>query len=344
ADFVKFADGKVHIRMANGKVYQVPPSSFSKEDQEFIASQKSSPAASSSDSNSADWPNFRGPKMDGISPYTGLINSIPKDGPKTLWVYKKAGMGYSSYSIVGGKLYTMGTRGEDVTVMCVNTEDGSEIWSKSITEDNKEGYSAKWGYGPRSTPTVSDGMVYAIGPKGYLACLSAEDGKKKWSKHLVDDFGGKMGGWGFSASPLVDGDNLIIAPGGGDTGLVALNKKTGAVVWKCKDVKPGLAESAPIVPAEINGTRQYIRLFQSELVGVAAEDGKLLWTSPWEVGKTAVIPTPIVDGNQIYISSGYGAGCKLIEIGSDNTPKDIWQNKTMQNHHGGVIKVDDHLY
>jgi len=341
ADFIKVADGKVHLKMANGKVFQVPTTAFSKADQEFVSSQKNT--ASPSSGAAAGWPNFRGPKLDDISPDTGLINSIPSGGPKQLWVYKDAGMGYSSYSIVDGKLYTMGTRDSDVTVMCVNIEDGSEVWSTKFAEDDQKGYSVGWGHGPRSTPSISDGLVFALGPKGTLVCLSAEDGKKKWSKHFVDDFGGKAGGWGFSASPLVDGENLIIAPGGQDAGIVCLKKGTGAVVWKADDVKPGKAEYATIVPAEINGTRQYIRLFEKQLVGVAAEDGKLLWSSPWE-GKTAVIPTPIVDGNQIYISSGYGVGCKLVEVAADNSVKDVWQNKEMQNHHGGVIKVGDYLY
>lgn len=341
ADFIKTADGKAHLKMANGKVAQVPITDLSKEDQEFIASQKeAAPAASS---GSANWPIFRGANLDGISPDTGLVSSFSSGGPKQLWVYKDAGMGYSSFSIVDGKLFTSGTRGEDAMVICINIEDGAEVWATKFADDDQQGYSAKWGHGPRSTPTISDGLVFILGPKGTLACLSAEDGKKKWSKHLVDDFGGKAGGWGFSASPLVDGDNLVIAPGGDDAGIVCLDKKTGKVIWKADEVKPGKAEYATIVPAEINGTRQYIRLFEKALVSVSADKGKLLWSSPWG-GKTAVIPTPIVDGNQIYISSGYGVGCKLVEVGSDNSVKDIWQNKAMQNHHGGVVKVGDYLY
>jgi outer membrane protein assembly factor BamB len=340
AELIKVEDGKVHLRLANGRVGQVEILSLSLADQEFIAAQQSSGAPAGDDSN---WPGFRGPNGDGISPDTGLLDSWPSDGPKKLWVYENGGMGYSGFSVVDGKLYSMGTRGDAVTVFCVDIASGEEVWSTGIGTDDQQGYSAGWGHGPRSTPTVSEGHVYAIGPKGAVACLDAAEGKKVWSKHLKDDFGGQAGGWGFSASPFIDGPNLVLAPGGNDAGLVCLDKKSGSVVWKASDVKPGKAEYATVVPAEINGVKQYIRLFQSQLVGVAAEDGKLLWSSPWE-GKTAVIPTPIVDGNEIYVTSGYGVGCKLVKVGSDFSTEDVWINKTMKNHHGGVVKVGDKLY
>ncbi len=340
AELVKVEGGKVTLKMSNGREYVLDATSLSAGDQTFLKEAKSS---SGSAAGGADWPNFRGPNLDGISPDTGLLKEWPEEGPKQLWTYNEAGMGYSGFSVAGGKLYTMGTRGSDVTVVCINVADGSEVWAKEIGNDDQKGYSAGWGHGPRSTPTVSDGLVFALGPKGSFACLEAETGKKVWSKDYVSDFGGKSGGWGFSASPLVDGDHVILAPGGNDAGIVCLEKASGKTVWKASDVTPGKAEYATIIPCEINGTKQYVRLFEQELVGVAAEDGKLLWSSPWG-GKTAVIPTPIVDGNQIYVASGYGVGCKLVEIGSDNTAKDVWSNKTMKNHHGGVIKVGDHLY
>jgi len=341
ADLIKVVDGTVHLRLANGRIGEVPLATLSKSDQEYVASLGNSDTAAKK--SSVGWPNFRGPKLDDISPDEGLLDSIPSGGPKQLWVYKDAGMGYSSYSIVDGKLYTLGARDDDLTLICLNAEDGKEIWSTIFGKDDQKGYNTGWGNGPRSTPTVSDGLVFVLGPKGTIACFSAEDGKEKWSKNMLDDFGGKAGGWGYAASPFIDGDHWIIAPGGQDAGIVCLNKKTGAVVWKADEVKPGKAEYATIVPAEINGVKQYIRLFEKQLVGVSADKGKLLWSSPWE-GRTAVIPTPIVDGNQIYITSAYNAGCKLVEIGPDNTPKDVWINKEMQNHHGGVVKVGDYLY
>ncbi|HRQ89471.1 MAG TPA: PQQ-binding-like beta-propeller repeat protein [Bacteroidia bacterium] len=338
ADLIKVEGGKVHLRLAGGRTGQVEILSLSLEDQEYLASLEKASA-----SGAGQWPAFRGPKADGISPDTGLLEKWPSQGPKQLWVYDGAGMGYSGFSIVDGHLYTMGTRGDDVTVVCVDTATGKELWASAISKDTQEGYNTGWGYGPRSTPTYSDGHIYAIDSQGAVACLGAADGKVVWKKHLVDDFKGQMGGWGFAESPLVDGDHLILAPGGTEAGMVALDKKTGETVWATSDLKPGKAEYATILVAEINGIRQYVKLFESQVVGVAADDGRIVWSSPWE-GKTAVIPTPIVDGNEIYISSGYGVGCKLIRIGEDNKATDVWQNKTMVNHHGGVIKVGDHLY
>lgn len=340
ADLIKVEDGKVHLRLSDGRVGQVEVISLSLEDQEYVASLETQPSAGGSGS---DWPAFRGPNGDGISPDTGLLAKWPGDGPDKLWVYENAGMGYSGFSVVGGNLFTLGTRGDDLMVVCISTSEGQEVWSVAIGTDEQKGYNTGWGHGPRSTPTVSDGKVYALGPQGTLACVDAANGNKVWTKHLVDDFGGKAGGWGFSESPLIDGDKLIIAPGGTDAGMVALDKNTGRTIWEAKDLKPGKAEYATIQSVTINGTPQYVRLFEKELVGVDVENGDVLWSSPFE-GKTAVIPTPIVDGNQIYITAGYGVGCKLVEITSEGEAKDVWQNTTMKNHHGGVVKVGDHLY
>jgi len=340
ADLLKVEGGKVHLKLANGNVGVVELLSLSLEDQEFLASQEKKAGSGSA---AGQWPAFRGPNADGISPDSGLLKEWPSDGPPKLWTYKDAGMGYSGFSIVDGKLFTMGTRGDDVTVVSVDANTGMELWSQAISKDDKEGYASGWGHGPRSTPTYSDGHIFAIDPKGVVACLDAATGKEVWRKHLVDDFKGQMGGWGFSESPLVDGDKLVLAPGGKEAGIVALDKKSGNVIWKASELQPGKAEYATIIATEINGTRQYIKLFESQLASVEADTGKLLWSSEWG-GKTAVIPTPIVSGNEVYISSGYGVGCKLVRVGSDNTVTDVWQNTVMKNHHGGVVKVGDHLY
>ncbi|MCP5541479.1 MAG: PQQ-binding-like beta-propeller repeat protein [Akkermansiaceae bacterium] len=339
AEFVKIEGDKALLKVGN-RTAQVPIADLSAEDQAYI---KSLAAGGEGASGGADWPRWRGPEGNDISPDKGVAGSWPSDGPKKLWVYDKAGIGYSSFIVVGGKLFTLGARDGDVVMICLDTNSGEEVWSTKISEDDGSGYSAGWGTGPRSTPTYSDGKLYGLGPKGTLACVNAADGKKEWDKNLVSDFGGKWGGWGYAESPLVDGDQVVVCPGGKDNGIVALDKNTGATKWKASEVQPGPAEYASLVPVEINGTRQYIRLFQTQLVSVAAEDGKLLWSSDWP-GKTAVIPTPIVDGNEIYISSGYGVGCKLVKVGADNTVSDVWVNSVMKNHHGGVVKVGDHLY
>lgn len=341
AELIKVEGGKVHLQLAGGRTGVVEILSLSLEDQEYLASmeKKSSGGAS----GGGQWPAFRGPNANGISPDSGLMSSWPSDGPKKVWTYENAGMGYSGFSIVDGKLYTMGTRGDDVTVICVDASTGSEVWAQTIAKDEQKGYNAGWGHGPRSTPTVSDGRVYALDAQGNLVSLDAASGKVEWKKNLAEDFGGQAGGWGFSESPTIDGDKLIICPGGPKSGIVALDKKTGATIWEAEGLGAGKAEYASVVVAEINGTRQYIKLFDTQVVSVDAASGKQLWKSEWP-GKTAVIPTPIVDGNEIYVSSGYGVGSKLFKVNPDNTTEDVWVNTVMKNHHGGVVKVGDHLY
>lgn len=344
ADFVRL-DGQTVVLNVGGRPAQVPLAALSPEDQAFVKEAAAGKAGGAGGGTSAgDWPQFRGAKGDGISPDTGLLKEWPQEGPKKLWVFDGAGMGYSSFSITGGKLYTLGTRDADSYAVCVDIATGKEVWATKFGGDDKQGYSANWGHGPRSTPTFSDGMIYALDPKGNLAAIDAEKGEVKWSKNLNTDFGGKSGGWGYSESPLVDGDKLIVAPGGQTAGIVALNKKTGETIWTATDVKPGNAEYASIVPAELNGKRQYVKLFQNQVVSVDAADGKQLWKSDWP-GKTAVIPTPIVSGNEVYVTSGYGVGCKLIKISAENSASDAWEiNSEMKNHHGGVVKVGDHIY
>lgn len=346
AELVKFEDGKVHLKLADGRVGQVDVNSLSLEDQEYIASLQSLPAATAGEGGSA-WPQFRGPNHDGISPDAGLLSEWPDGGPQKLWVFEGAGLGYSGMSVVGDSLYTLGTKGDEITVVCVDITNGMEVWSTKIGTDDQNGYNVGWGHGPRSTPTIADGKVYVLGPKGLLVCLDAVEGSKVWSKNLVDDFGGKSGGWGFSESPLVDGDKVVIGPGGSDSPVVALNKDNGNTIWKASgfSVGGGKAEYATVVALDLNGRRQYLRLFNDKLVSLDSVTGDLLWSTDWPGGQSpAVIPTPIADGDEILIASGYGVGSKLVKIDADNQPSDVWQEKTLKVKHGGMIKMGDHVY
>ena len=292
-------------------------------------------------SGAADWPTWRGALRDGKSPDTGLIKKWPKGGPKLLWTFENAGKGYSSPALVGGKIYLTGSRGGKAELICLDSG-GKELWSSPIGEDPEKGYSTGWGAGTRGAPTVSDGMVFAMSANGELGCFDAGDGKRIWSKDLVKDFGGGIPGWGYSESPLVDGDKVVVTPGGEQGAIVAMNKKTGKELWRSKDLKDG-AQYSSLVAADVKGKRQYIQLFMNTLAGVDAENGDVLWTSPWREGRTAVIPTPVYHDGTVYMTSGYGSGSKLVRIDGDKA-EDVWQNKVMKNHHGGVVLVDGHIY
>ena len=193
----------------------------------------------------------------------------------------------------------------------------------------------RWGSGPRGTPTVDGDRVYALSGKGDLACINVADGKVIWTASM-NALGGKTPGWGYTESVLVDGDKVVCTPGG-SSALAAFNKADGKAIWRSTDFTDD-AQYASIIPADINGQRQYIQLTMQHLVGISAKDGKQLWSSDWP-GQTAVIPTPIYRDSHVYISSGYGVGCKLVKIEAGNKATTVYENKVMKNHHGGVILV-----
>lgn len=284
-----------------------------------------------------DWPQWRGPNRDDISAETGLMKAWPVAGPKQLWVSKDAGLGYSGYSIVGGKLYTQGLLGDTEHLIALDAKSGAKLWATPIGPVLKNG----WGDGPRGTPTVDGDRVYSMSGKGFLICANAATGKELW-KVRMDEFGGKTPNWGYTESPLVDGNKVICTPGGPQGTLLALDKMIGKTIWQSTGWDDFAQYASPVV-AMLNGTRQYIQLTMQHVAGVDAASGKAVWKSEWP-GKTAVIPTPIVKGSQVYIASGYGIGCKLVNIGPGNTASDVWQNGVMVNHHGGVILVGEHLY
>jgi outer membrane protein assembly factor BamB len=292
---------------------------------------------------SGDWPQWRGPNRDGHSPDVGLLKQWPAGGPTLVWKASGLGAGYTSVSVVGDRLFAMGEKGDANFAIALNRADGKTLWTAHVGKAGAPGWGAF--AGPRATPTVDGDLVFAVGQYGEVACLDAATGKEHWRKSLVDDFGGTVPHWGYSGMPLVDGDNVILMPGGSRGDLVALRKATGELVWQSKDFTDGIHYSSPIVE-EIGGVRQYIQLTDASVAGIAAADGRLLWRAPRK-GKTAVVPTPIYHDGCVYVSSGYGVGCNLFKISVDGdkfSTTEVYANKVMTNHHGGVILVGEYLY
>jgi outer membrane protein assembly factor BamB len=287
----------------------------------------------------SDWPTWRGADRAGLSQESGLLKSWPAAGPKQVWLYRNAGEGYSGPAIFEGKLYIMGTRNDNESLLALKADTGEELWQTGFVPIFRE----RRGNGPRSTPTIDvEGRhIYAISSHGKLVCASLADGKVVWQQSFTD-LGGKRPNWGFSESPLIDGDKVICTPGGSQGALAAFDKRTGKLLWRSASFSDD-AQYSSIVPADIHGVRQYIQLTQPSLVGINATDGKLLWKSPWS-GRTAVIPTPIVSKDYVYITSGYGAGCKLVKVYPNNSVTDVYENKVMKNHHGGVVKIGNYIY
>jgi len=264
-----------------------------------------------------DWPQWRGMNRDGVSPETGLLKEWPADGPPLAWKIAGLGKGFSSVAIVGGKVFTMAGRKDGQHVVALDLATQKELWAAKVGDKGGE---------PRCTPTVADGLVYALSTEGDLACVEAASGREVWRKNFANDFGGRMmSGWHYSESPLIDGEKLIVTPGGKDAALVALNRKTGATIWKTELPEIGTkgGDGAGYTGAVISnaaGVRQYVQLIGRGVIGVSADTGKLLWHYNRVANGTANIPTPLAWDDYVFCSSGYGTGAALLKIVKASTP------------------------
>ena len=206
-----------------------------------------------------DWPQWRGPKRDGHSPETGLLQEWTKDGPKLLWQVKDIGSGYSTPSIVGERIYLLSNEGlENEFALALSARDGSRIWSGKLGQVGHPKQDPNYP-AARSTPTVNGQLLYALGSDGDLVCFQTASGKEKWRKNLQSDFGGQSGEWAYAESPLVDGEALICTPGGSNAMMVALNKTTGQVIWKCPMPESHEAAYGSVEVAEFSGVKQYVQ-------------------------------------------------------------------------------------
>ncbi|MEX2174787.1 MAG: PQQ-binding-like beta-propeller repeat protein [Pirellulaceae bacterium] len=312
-----------------------------------------SPLAAWAAAPEANWPTFRGVGRTAVSPDTGLLQSWPDAGPPLVWEAAGVGRGYSSLAIADGRIYTLGdglsTTPDDKEeyLTCLNLADGKPLWKTKTGPAWNEG-KTPW-QGSRSTPTVDGERVYVVTPHGKLVCCGSAGGSLLWQKDLKQDFGGKKGdGWGYSESVLIDGGKVVCTPGGEKATLVALDKLTGEPLWQTD--RPGNrgAGHSSIVMSRIGETPVYVQSTASGPMGVQADNGKLLWT--YDIDRTtAVIPTPIVRGELVFFTAGYGRGGALLKqvAGKDGAieVEEIYPLQTeLGNKHGGVVLVGDHLY
>lgn len=294
----------------------------------------------------ADWPQFRGPKRDGVSAETGLLADWPKDGPKQVWRATDLGLGYGTPSVANGVVFGLGTRDTDGKkkdgVWALKEADGSELWFTPIDDPRN----INQNNGPSGTPTVVGGKVYAVSSKGKLARLDAKTGKIDWQVDFVKDFGGSVPSWGYTESPLVDGDHVICTPGRKNT-LVALEKDTGKVVWKAEVPKGDGAHYSSPIAVEIGGQKQYVQFVSGGIVSVGASDGAFLWRYDGPANGTANCSTPIFHDGHVFGASNYGKGGGLAKIEKADgklAASEVYFEKRLQNHHGGLVLVDGFLY
>ena len=304
-----------------------------------------------------DWLQWRGSGRANLSSETGLYDQWGDDGPPLAWMADGLGAGYASVTVKGDRIYTTGNFDDSQSAIAIDANDGKIVWKKAITEGApKHGYE-----GSRTTPTIDGDRLYLVSSDGKIVCLNRESGDEIWSRNFSDWGGKMMSGWGFSESPLVDGDWVLCTPGGPDGMVVALDKISGKQVWatklpeygdeegvNSKNIRDG-AGYASIVTSNGAGVKQYVQLVGRGLIGIRAKDGKLLWRYVRVSNGTANIPTAVVDGDLVFTSTAYntGAAClKLVANGDGVTAEEVYwlDSKQFQNKHGGMTLVNGYIY
>lgn len=363
ATIVGHEDKHVTLRRDDdGREIRVPLSVLGQRDRQYVArwirqnppdAGPSQPAANTNGlaapaADEFDWPRWRGAALDGRSTERGLLASWPDQGPPLVWQVEGLGTGFASVSVANGKIYTMGRLNGIEHLMALDEATGARVWSTPIGPGSTE-------RGSNGTPTVDGEFVYALSIEGDLICVRAENGQPIWSKNFARDFGGRMmSGWGFSESPLVDGPLVICTPGGPQAVMAALDKRTGKTVWTTAMPYGGShgqdgAGYSSIVISHAGGVKQYVQLVGRGLIGVQASNGQLLWRYDRIANGTANIPTPIVFGDYVFTSTGYGTGSALLRIVRGGRQVQVQEQyflsaDQLQNHHGGMILVDGYLY
>ena len=262
--------------------------------------------------------------------------TLTKDAPEQIW---KAivGTGSSSMTVSGKHVFTMGNMGGKDVVWCLNANSGSVVWKHEYPLDlDKRMFEG----GTAATPTVDGSRVYTVSHQGDLFCLDAATGKPVWYKHYQKDFGGQRPQWGFAGSPTVDGNLVLLDVGGKGASTVALDKATGATVWKSGDDKAGYA--SPVV-AVIAGKKTVVMLKAGHLVGLDLKDGKELWRGEWKTSYDVNAATPLVVGDKVFVSSGYGSGCGLFEVTGGGV-SERWRNKNIKSHINSPAVFQGHIY
>jgi outer membrane protein assembly factor BamB len=288
----------------------------------------------------ADWPQWRGPNRDGVSPETGLLDSWPKGGPPLVWKIQGLGEGYAPSAISGGRLFIQGQRGDEEFVLAFDAGTGKRLWQTQAGRSFRE----QRGYGPRATPSVDGDRLYALAADGMLVCLKTATGERIWGLNIVDRFHSRVLHWGISESPLVDEDRVIVTPGGSGAAVVALDKLSGKVLWQSQSDEAGY--SSPVA-FDAAGSRKVVVFTGDGAIGLDLKNGQFEWRYNKVSNRTANIATPIVHDGQIFLSSDYGTGCALLKLavnGRSVTASEVYFNRDMRNHYSTSVLVGDYLY
>jgi outer membrane protein assembly factor BamB len=287
-----------------------------------------------------DWPQWRGPRRDGISTESGLLPRWPAGGPPLAWRAQGAGEGYSSFAVAGGRLFTLGARGSQELVIAFDAASGKRLWETA----NGRRFDNDRGDGPRSTPTVDGDRVYAFGASGDLTALDAAGGKIIWTVNVLSRYRGSNIGWGLSESPLVLADRVLVQAGGRGAAIVALRKTDGSEIWRSQSDEPGYASG---VLQQIGPIRSAVFFTAERALGIDVADGRLLWSYDRVANRTANIATPIVRNDRVFLSSDYGTGAALLAVTADGptvSARELYFSNEMRNHHASSVLIGEYLY
>ena len=288
--------------------------------------------AATTAAHAVDWYRWRGPDLNGISKETGWQTSWPESGPKQLWK-APVGTGFSSFSISRDRVYTMGNTNDTDVVSCLEAGSGKFVWQHAyacpLDPKNFEG-------GPGATPTVDGDFIYTFSRKGHVYCLNAADGKVAWSKNLNKELGLEIPTWGFAGSALVEGNLVILNAGNAG---IALDKKSGKVVWDSGKGPGGYATAVPLAGPD-GGVAMFSR---QSLIAVKAADGRELWSYPWKTSYDVNAADPVIAGDRVFMSSGYNHGATVIRVKGSQAEK-VWESKNMRNHFNSCVLWQEHLY
>lgn len=294
-----------------------------------------------------DWPGWRGPERTGVSAEKGLLTSWPKDGPKLLWTATGLGGGYAAPSVVGERLFVMGSKDGEEYVQARSVKDGKELWATKV---GKVGVNTGPNYpGPRATPTVVDDHLWTLGSDGDLVCLETAKGTVVWRRHLGKDFHGVRNTWAYCESPLVDGDLVVCTPGGPEATLLALERRTGKVVWKTAKPSANIAGYASVIVAWAGKRKLYVTFLGTGVLGADARTGKLLFHYRGNVGSVSAV-TPIYHDGHVFTTSGGldAAGgdalLKLVEKDGGVQAKEVYLDRNLMTFHGGAVRLAEYVY
>ena len=310
----------------------------------FLAVPVTRPASTAA--STSDWPQWRGPQRDGVSRDSGLLRQWPAGGPKLLWQVNDIGDGYSTPAVVGTRIYLMSNRGMgNEFVQALSTQDGKPIWTTRVGNVGNPDQNPPYAKA-RSTPTVDGDFVYALGSDGDLVCLEAKSGKIRWQKNIRREFAGQPGEWAYAESPLVDGGLVVVTPGGAQATMAAVNKRTGATVWKSAVPGGGPAGYASAIVVQGGGRRQYVQLLPKGIVGVDAKTGQFLWRYAEAAKGPAQYITPIARDGHVY-GGALGVGGGLVRLKPDGggvAAEQVYFARGLPNGIGGAVLVGENLY